>query len=391
MKSICLLGSTGSIGTQTLDVVARYPDKFKVVSLACNNSIDTLVNQIREFSPALVSVGSLKARDDLVERLKKESLPLPEIFVGEEGLIKLAEAESDLVVNALVGMKGLLPTLAAIEKGRDIALANKETLVAGGHLVMERVREKGVKLLPIDSEHSAIFQSLEGNKGKGIKRILLTASGGPFRGYSLEELKKVTPEMALKHPNWVMGKKITIDSATMMNKGLEIIEAKWLFDVPVDSIEVLIHPQSIVHSGVEFEDTAVITELGTPDMRVPISVALAYPHRLKLDIENLDFFGKASELTFLEPDRDVFKTLDIAVESSKKGGAYPAVMNGANEALVEAFLNNEIGFTDIQDIIAETLERHITNSEPDLESVLEADKWARETAKEIIKERRENK
>ena len=397
MKRITLLGSTGSIGTQTLEIIRENKDRFTPVCLTCGSRVETLAEQIREFAPVLAVVGDREAADRLRDILAsmspcEEETPDVEIAFGEEGLKKAAAMETDLVVNALMGMRGLVPTLTAIEAGHDIALANKETLVAGGHLVMAAAKEKGVKIIPIDSEHSAIFQCLEGadracigetEKGqRSIRKIILTASGGPFRGWSLEELEKVTPEMALKHPNWTMGQKITIDSATMMNKGLEIIEAKWLFDVDIDKIQVVVHPQSVLHSAVEFTDGAILGQMGTPDMKVPISIALAYPDRLELAGEPLNLFGTASSLTFEEPNPEVFKCLALAVEASKKGGNLPAVMNGANEALVDMFLKREIGFTDIQDIIAKVMNDYPADSATDLEAVLEADRWARARAAE---------
>ena len=403
MKRITLLGSTGSIGTQTLEIVRENKDRFTPICLTCGNRVEVLAEQIMEFAPTLAVVGDREAAEKLREILaskgsagSENQTPAIEIAFGEEGLKKAAALETDLVVNALMGMRGLVPTLTAIEAGHDIALANKETLVAGGHLVMPAAKEKGIKIIPIDSEHSAIFQSLEGagracvgeepNGQRHIRKIILTASGGPFRGWSSEELEKVTPEMALKHPNWTMGQKITIDSATMMNKGLEIIEAKWLFDVDIDKIQVVVHPQSVLHSAVEFTDGAILGQMGTPDMKVPISIALAYPDRLELSGDSLDLFGTAANLTFEEPNPGVFKCLALAVEASKKGGNFPAVMNGANEALVELFLKGEIGFTDIQDIIAKVMKDYEAVGNDDaatnLEAVLEADRWARERAAE---------
>jgi len=362
MKRLALLGSTGSIGTQVLEIVRRNPGEFQVVSLVCGSNKQLLDEQVKEFNPEYYGMG-------------------------EEALSLAAQVDCDLVVNAVMGMRGFLPTLAAIECGHDIALANKETLVAGGEVVMKKAEEKGIKILPIDSEHSAIFQCLMGNEGKKIRRILLTASGGPFRGWTYDELKKVTPEMALKHPNWNMGQKITIDSATMMNKGLEIIEAKWLFDVPVEKIQVLVHPQSIVHSGVEFEDTAILAQLGTPDMKVPISLALGYPNRIDSPDESLDFFNKAGSLTFEEPDMETFRCLGIAMEAIKKGGVYPAIMNGANEVLVQSFLDGKIGFTDIPEMIDSIMKDASMDDieyDPDpVAMIINADAWARERAKEL--------
>ncbi len=398
------MGSTGSIGTQALEIIRANPDKFCVSGLTCGDNVELLVDQIREFRPIFVAVGNEDAKDRLIKirdsfDASNDNTRFPEILSGEEGISEIARRDTDIVLNSLMGMRGLIPTLSAIEAGHDIALANKETLVAGGDIVMKKAREKGVRMLPVDSEHSAIFQCLEGNPNQEIKRILLTASGGPFRGWSMEELKRVTPEMALKHPNWTMGKKITIDSATMMNKGLEIIEAMHLFDVPPSKIQVLVHPQSIIHSGVEFVDRAVLAQLGTPDMKVPISIALNYPERLDLgsECESLDFFGKAGTLTFQEPDPETFKCLGLALKAAKLRGTIPAVMNGANEVLVELFLNKYIGFTDIADIIEKVMDEHMENqnciSEGEekseegitLEMILEADKWARMRAGELSK------
>lgn len=389
MKKVIILGSTGSIGVQALDVIRENQDEFSVIGLSCGSKIDVLYNQIKEFSPKVVAVSDYDSGEKLKRLLEGEDSP--KVLIGEEAQAEIAKEDCDIVLNSLMGMRGLVPTLNAIEAGRDIALANKETLVAGGALVMKAAKEKGVKILPVDSEHSAIFQSLSGSNGNKIRKILLTASGGPFRGFSSEELDNVTPEDALKHPNWNMGNKITIDSATMMNKGLEVIEARWLFDVDVDDIEVLVHPQSILHSAVEFMDKAVIGQMGTPDMKIPISYALGYPKRIELSQNGIDFFGKASKLTFEEPDRETFRCLDLAINSIKLGGTYPAVMNGANEVLVELFLNKEIGFNDIPRIIEEVMKLHeeseTASSEEDLtlQKVLDADKWARETVYEIVK------
>ena len=389
MKRVIILGSTGSIGTQALDVIRDNPAMFSVVGLSCGSKIDLLCEQIKEFKPSVVAVSDVSKAEELKVFLGDDSSV--KVLSGESAQAEIVKEDCDIVLNALMGMRGLVPTLNAIAEGHDIALANKETLVAGGALVMNAVKEKGIKLLPVDSEHSAIFQSLQGNEKNPIKKILLTASGGPFRCRSLEDLKKVTPSDALKHPNWTMGQKITIDSATMMNKGLEVIEAKWLFGVDVDNIEVLVHPQSILHSAVEFQDHAVIGQMGTPDMKMPISYALGYPERIALKGESLDFFGKASDLTFEKPDMNVFKCLALAIESSKRGGTYPAVMNGANEVLVDLFLKEEIGFTEIQDTIERVIELHkesdavFGEEELTLGRVLAADTWARSKVIEIVK------
>ena len=379
-KRILILGSTGSIGTQTLDVIREHPDLFEIAGLTCNNRIEDLRAQIEEFSPDAVCVGS-------EEDALKIQAEYPGLWVyhGEKGLQDICKyADADICVSALTGISGLAPTYQAIMNGMDIALANKETLVTGGALITEACREKGVKLLPVDSEHSAIFQCLEGNKDREIKRILLTCSGGPFKDYSLEELEKVTVKDALAHPKWNMGNKITIDSATLMNKGLEVIEASWLFDVPGEKIDVHIHPESIVHSMVEFEDTSVLAQMGLPDMRIPISLALGYPERLAYGGESLDFFTAASSLHFEKPRRDVFKTLDLAYEALRQGGSYPVALNGANEELVAMFLSGKIGFLDIQNTLEKVLEAHVPEVISDIETILELDRKARNLVKEFI-------
>ena len=382
-KKITVLGSTGSIGTQTIDIIKRNPDKFKVSALTCGQNVNMLIDQIESFReedrPELAVCANAKD----MAKIKGE-IPGIRVACGEEGLIEAAECDSDIVLNALMGMRGMVPTYHAIKAGHDMALANKETLVAGGHIIMKAIKDEGVKMLPVDSEHSAIFQCLQGNKGNKIKRILLTCSGGPFRGWSYEQLKEVTPEMALKHPNWSMGQKITIDSASMMNKGLEMIEAKWLFGVDIDDIQVLVHPQSIVHSAVEFMDTSIIAQMGIPDMRIPISVALGYPSRLKNDFDGLDFFGKASSLTFEKPDTEAFKCLPLAVKASKAGGTYPACMNAANEVLVQAFLDKKIGFTDIADGINRALDEHESVKDPDLDTIVQCDREVRDRVYERL-------
>jgi len=376
MRKISILGSTGSIGTQALDVIRQNPDKFSVMALACGRNIDLLSAQIDEFRPKIAVIESPEDARILAERY-----PEVEVFYGEEGLITAATADCDMVLNSLMGMRGLVPTYAAIQAGKDIALANKETLVAGGELVMETVAQKGVKMLPVDSEHSAIFQCLQGNEGKEIKKILLTASGGPFRGYSLKQLEEVTLAQALKHPKWTMGQKITIDSASMMNKGLEVIEAKWLFDVPLDKIQILVHPQSIVHSAVEFMDTSVIAQLGLPDMRIPISIALGYPERIPYTGPSLDFFKEGANLTFEEPDPEVFKCIRMAYDASKAGGSYPVVLNAANEVLVDMFLHEKIRFIDIQNRLEQILNGHNPSYHLTLEDIIRIDKETREEVK----------
>ncbi len=380
MKNITILGSTGSIGTQSLDVIRRFPDRFKVAAMTCGKNRELFREQICEFRP-LIAVTACEDDALRLESELKDRLPDTEFLFGEEGLIRAATyEETDLVLNALMGMRGLVPTYNAITGGKDIALANKETLVAGGELVMKAARENGVKILPVDSEHSAIFQCLSGNRGKKIKRILLTASGGPFRGYEEEQMKGVTVSQALAHPNWSMGRKITIDSATMMNKGLEVIEARWLFDVPAENIQVLVHPQSIVHSAVEFMDTSILAQMGLPDMRVPISVALGYPDRLELDVKSLNLMTDFTGLTFEKPDMKVFKCLRLAFRALARGGSCPAYMNGANEVLVERFLNGEISFTDIGDKLEKLLQNHDPIYNLTLDNIVETDRIAREDA-----------
>lgn len=379
MKKLILLGSTGSIGRQTLDVVRDNKDKFQVVGITCKHSIELLREQIIEFRPLAVCTGN----EEQARALKKEFKDL-EVLVGEGGLRDIVKFEADMVVNALIGISGMAPTYDAIMSGKDIALANKETLVAGGELIIKAASEKGVSIYPIDSEHSAIFQCLESRLGSNVKRIILTASGGPFRGFSLKDLEKVVLDEALNHPKWKMGKKITIDSATMMNKGLEVIEARWLFDVPASKIDVHVHPESIVHSAVEFEDNSVIAQLGLPDMRIPISLAINYPNRLKLDAKSLNLFEAAS-LHFEKPDREVFKCLDLAYDALKKGGTHTAVLNGANEELVSMFLNGEINYIDIQRTLEKIMDNDYTKSAATIEEILEIDKAARRKAKELVK------
>lgn len=379
MKKITVLGSTGSIGTQSLEVIKAHPDRFRVEVLTCGKNKKKLEEQIEKFRPAFAVT---EREEDAHELMRK--FPRTEFSWGEKGLIEAAEGGCDMVLNALMGMRGLAPTYAAIQAGKDIALANKETLVAGGELVMDAAAKAGVKLLPVDSEHSAIFQCLEGNKNRPVKKILLTASGGPFRGYTKEQLENVTLAQALKHPKWNMGAKITIDSATMMNKGLEVIEARWLFDVEAEKIQILVHPQSIVHSAVEFMDNSVIAQLGVPDMRIPISLALGYPDRLKNGERELDFFGEGSNLTFEKPNPEVFGCISLAYEAIARGGSCPAVMNAANEVLVAAFSEEKIRFVDIEKTLACILDAHKTAYNLDLEGILEIDKETRKLTREIL-------
>ena len=382
MKKISILGSTGSIGTQALDVIAHNQDKFKVTALSCAKSLPLLCRQIEEFSPEAVAVKDETDAKEIADKYKDL-----EVFWGAEGLKTIASMEScDMVLNSLMGMKGLEPTMAAIESGKDIAFANKETLVAGGQLVMEAVKKHGVAMLPVDSEHSAIFQSLQGNQDNEIRRILLTASGGPFRGYSLEQLEQVSLEQALNHPNWSMGSKITIDSATMMNKGLEVIEARWLFDLPLEKIQVVVHPQSILHSAVEYMDSSVIGQMGNPDMRIPIAYAFSYPERMDLSdvTQPLDLFSLKEGMSFYPADRSVFKTIDLAYEACREGGSCPVVLNGANEVLVDLFLHGKIRFIDIQNFLIQMMEVHQTKRNLDLETILEEDMRGREDVRKLV-------
>ena len=372
MKKIAILGSTGSIGTQTLDVVREHSDELQVVALAAGSNKERLKEQIKEFHPKLVSLSDEKKAQELKEELAGEQV---EVVCGMEGLIEVAGADSaDVVVTAVVGMMGILPTMEAIKKGKDIALVNKETLVTAGHLIIPMAKEYGVSILPVDSEHSAIFQSLQGEPKAALDKILLTASGGPFRGKSAEFLETVTLEDALNHPNWSMGPKITIDSSTMVNKGLEVMEAKWLFGVDYSQIEVVIQPQSIIHSMVQYVDGAIIAQLGTPDMRVPIEYALFYPERRSLSGDRLDF-SKLSQITFEKPDYKVFRGLSLAIEAGKTGGTMPTVFNAANERAVAKFLKGEIKYTDIVRSIEKCMDAHKVSAHPDLEEILATEQW----------------
>ncbi|EGL14656.1 MULTISPECIES: 1-deoxy-D-xylulose-5-phosphate reductoisomerase [Paenibacillus] len=375
-KRIAILGSTGSIGTQTLDVIAHHPDQFTVEALAGGRNVELLAEQIRRFKPKLASV----ATRELADRLSALVPAGTRILFGEEGLLETAAGtDADFVVTAVVGNQGLEPTIAAIEAGKTIGLANKEPLVSAGHLVTEAAKRKGVRLLPIDSEHSAIFQCLNGERREEIRKITITASGGSFRDRSRAELEGVTVEQALNHPNWSMGAKITIDSATMVNKGLEVMEAHWLFDLPYDQIGVLLHPESIIHSYVEFKDSSIIAQLGNPDMRVPIQYALSYPNRLLSPAKSLDL-AEIATLNFRPMDFDRFPCLRMAYESGRTGGTAPTVFNAANEQAVAKFLQGEIPFLRIETIIEECLQRHSVMSSPQIGDILEADRWARETA-----------
>lgn len=374
MRKITILGSTGSIGTQTLDVVRENKD-ITVVGISAGKNIRLLEQQIREFSPRLAVVWDEEDARALQETVRDLSV---KVAWGMEGLLELASMEeADLMVTAIVGMIGLRPTIAAIQAGKDIALANKETLVTAGHLIMPLAREKGVSILPVDSEHSAIFQALHGEKKAQVRKLLITASGGPFRGRSKKELEQVTPADALKHPNWDMGQKITIDSATLVNKGLEVMEARWLFDVDLEQIQVVVQPQSVIHSMVEFCDGAVMAQLGTPDMRLPIQYALYYPDRRPLPGDRLDFW-KMHELTFEQPDTDTFRGLPLAMEAARAGGTMATVFNAANERAVAKFLKEEIRFLDIYEIIGETMARHRICQNPGLDEILETEQMTYE-------------
>lgn len=374
MKNITILGSTGSIGTQTLDIV-RANDDLRVVAIAAGSNIQKLEEQIREFHPEIVCVYNEEAAANLKIAVADTSV---KVVAGMDGLIETAVYKgADIVVTAFVGMIGIRPTLEAIKAGKDIALANKETLVTAGHLVIQAAKDYGVKILPVDSEHSAIFQSLNGENRKEIDKILLTASGGPFRGRTREQMKDVKVEDALKHPNWTMGRKITIDSATMVNKGLEVIEAKWLFDVDFDDIQVVVQPQSLIHSMVQFKDGAIIAQLGTPDMRLPIQYALYYPERRFLAGDRVDF-GKIARITFENPDTDNFIGLKLAYEAGRIGGSMPTVFNAANEKAVAKFLDRKIEFLEITDIIQYCMENHKVKENPSVSEILEIEQWAYE-------------
>lgn len=378
-KTVSVLGSTGSIGTQALEVAEKH--NFRISALAAHSSVDLLEQQARKFKPEYVCIYNESRYHELKERLADTSV---KVVCGMEGLCKLAALEqTDIVLNSVVGMVGLLPTLTAIEAGKDIALANKETLVAGGKLVMSLANEKGTAIYPVDSEHSAIFQCLQGNKRSQLSKIILTASGGPFYGRTYEELKNVTKADALKHPNWDMGNKITIDSATLMNKGLEFIEAKWLFDLEPEQIEIVVHRQSVIHSAVEYNDYSVIAQLGVPDMKIPIQYALLYPDRMECPTKPLSLTDYGT-LTFGKPDYDTFKCLSAAIEAISRGGAYPCLVNSANEEAVRAFLADEISFIEIGEIVSSVLESFEYFEINSYDDVIRADKLARDYVKNII-------
>jgi 1-deoxy-D-xylulose-5-phosphate reductoisomerase len=380
VKAITLLGSTGSIGTQTLDIVSQYPDQFRIVGLAAGRSLEKLVEQIKEFKPEIVAIADESQLAQLKLAIADVS-PQPILVAGATGVAEVAAyGNAEAVVTGIVGCAGLLPTIAAIKAGKDIALANKETLIAGGPVVLPLVEQYGVKLLPADSEHSAIFQCLQGVPAGGLRRILLTASGGAFRDWPVEKLVDVTVADALKHPNWSMGPKITVDSATLMNKGLEVIEAHYLFGVDYDRIDIVIHPQSIIHSLIELQDTSVLAQLGWPDMRLPLLYALSYPERLYTDWKPLDLV-KSGDLTFKEPNHDKYPCMRLAYAAGRAGGAIPAVLNAANEQAVALFLEGRIAFLDIPRLIEQTCDRFSTQNSatPTLEDILAADQWARQS------------
>lgn len=384
MKKLSILGSTGSIGVNTLEIIAKYPDRFQVVALAGGDNLPKMEEQILQFHPNLVSVRQSEAARVLQERLGGNSV---RVLSGTDGLIAAAShAEAQMVVSALSGSIGLLPTLAAIRAGKTLAIANKESLVMAGEILLEEARAKGIQILPIDSEHSAIFQATAGHRKEDIKKIILTASGGPFLFTPPEQLKEVTPEQALKHPQWRMGKKVTIDSASLMNKGLEVVEAHWLFGVSPSQIEVYIHPQSIVHSMVEYKDGAVVAQMAVPDMRGPIAYALSYPERLELDLPSLDLSAMET-LSFCPVEQERFPALGLAYQALAQGETMPTVLNAANEIAVDAFLQRRLGFLEIPRVIQKTMERHHPADPKSLENILQADAWAREEAQKLINKR----
>jgi 1-deoxy-D-xylulose-5-phosphate reductoisomerase len=388
VKAITLLGSTGSIGTQTLEIVAQHPDKFRLVGIAAGSNVELLAKQVRQFRPDIVAIADESKFGQLKEALAGLDYQ-PQLVAGESGLVDVAGyGDAESVVTGIVGCAGLLPTIAAIKAGKDIALANKETLIAGGPVVLPLVEKHQVKLLPADSEHSAIFQCLQGLPAGGLKRIILTASGGSFRDWPIEKLANVTIADALKHPNWSMGKKITIDSATLMNKGLEVIEAHYLFGVGYDNIDIVIHPQSIIHSLIEVQDTSVLAQLGWPDMRLPLLYALSWPERIATDWPQLDLV-KSGDLTFREPDHEKYPCMGLAYAAGRAGGSMPAVLNAANEQVVALFLDEKIRFNDIPVLVEQVCDRHRAdnNLTPSLEDIIAADEWARQMAWEFSEKR----
>lgn len=378
---VVIIGSTGSVGTQTLEVIDLFPDKFEIVGLAAGSQVKSLSEQVRKYKPKVVCIGNEALYNEFREEISDMRC---KVVCGIEGLVEAATfEEADIVVTSITGTLGLIPTVEAIKAGKHIALANKETLVAAGDIVMTLASLHGVKILPVDSEHSAIFQCLNGEDIRAVNKLILTASGGPFRGMGRKDLEEITPERALRHPNWTMGPKITIDSATLMNKGLEVIEAKWLFGLELSKIDVVIHPQSIIHSMVEFIDGSIMAQIGLPDMKLPIQYALNYPERLVNNFPRLDF-NKIQNLTFHEPDLETFDCLAIAFEAGKTGGSMPAVMNAANEEAVGLFLRNKIKFLDIPKIIMKTMNKHTLIKHPKLEDILACDKWARDAVKSFV-------
>lgn len=381
-KRVAILGSTGSIGTQTLEVIRQHPQDFEVEVLTAQNNCDLLIAQALEFNPNAVVIGN----DANYSKVREALIPHDiKVFAGQKALAQVVEMEGiDVVLTALVGYSGLIPTVNAIKAGKQIALANKETMVVAGEIITQLAKEYGVNIYPVDSEHSAIFQCLVGEFHNPIEKIILTASGGPFRGKDREFLETVTKAQALKHPNWEMGAKITIDSASLMNKGLEVIEAKWLFGLKTEQIDVVVHPQSIIHSLVQFEDGSLKAQLGLPDMRIPIQFALSYPHRLKSDFERFDFINYPN-LTFEQPDLKTFRNLQLAFDALAKGGNAPCVLNAANEIAVDAFLKEEVGFLEMSDLIGETLEQASFISHPSLEDYVQSDSQAREITEKLIK------
>lgn len=381
MKKIAVLGSTGSIGTQTLEIVRAYPEELEVVALAAGSNVSLMEEQIREFHPKYAAMWSEKAAQEL--RVRLADMPIT-VLCGMDGLLQIAELDqTEVLVTAIVGMIGIRPTIAAIKKGKTIALANKETLVTAGHIIMPLAKQMGVSILPVDSEHSAIFQSMNGEKKEQVSKILLTASGGPFRGRSKEELASMKVEDALQHPNWSMGRKITIDSSTLVNKGLEVMEAKWLFDVGLDQIQVVVHPQSIIHSMVEYVDGGIIAQLGTPDMKLPIQYALFYPDRRPMEGKRVNFY-ELGQLTFEKPDLNTFTGLKLAFEASEIGGSMPTVYNAANEKAVSLFLDRKISFLQIAELIQASMEAHCVIDRPNVEQILETEAETYESIDKVM-------
>lgn len=384
MKNICLLGSTGYIGINSLKVIRGNPDRYRIIALGAGRNIDLLAEQIREFKPPFAAVINSDLAKELKIRLNNQANT--EILSGTKGYVEIATlSEVDMAIAAMSGSSGLLPTYSAIAAGKDVGLANKETLVIAGSLLMNESQKGGARIIPIDSEHSAIQQSIQGHMREDLKKIILTGSGGPFKDFSLERLSKVTPKQALEHPNWEMGRKITIDSATMMNKGIEAIEAQWLFNVRIDQIEILLHPQSIIHSMVEYVDGSIIAQLAFPDMRIPISYALSYPRHLQGESPSLHLLD-IGKLSFEEPDKKRFRCLDLALTAGKIGHSMPAVLSGANEIAVNAFLQGQIGFLEIPQLVEKIMERHQVFPIETIDQALEADRWAQSTAKKILEQ-----